>query len=64
MDSFRWAKHPMRDRICELKHGIPLTFIYGELSWVEKHPGEFIKKKRVGSSVDIHVSEYYLYVFF
>jgi hypothetical protein len=58
MDSFRWAKHPIRDRIiCELKDNIYLTFIYGELSWVEKNPGEFIKKKRVGSRVDIHVSE-------
>ncbi len=62
MDSFRWAKHPMRDRICALKHSIPLTFIYGELSWVEKNPGEFIKEKRVGSLVDIHVSENTTYV--
>jgi hypothetical protein len=46
----------MRERICELKHRLPLTFIYGELSWVDKSPGEFIKEKRVGSSVAIHVS--------
>ncbi|XP_046461530.1 (Lyso)-N-acylphosphatidylethanolamine lipase-like isoform X2 [Daphnia pulex] len=55
MDSFRWAKHPMRDRICKLKQSIPLTFIYGELSWVDKSPGEFIKEKRVGCLVYIHI---------
>jgi len=56
MDSYRWAKYPMKERICKLRKNLALTFIYGQLSWVDRNPAEFIKVKRVESSVDIHVS--------
>ena len=58
MDSYRWAKYPMKERICELRKNLALTFIYGQLSWVDRNPAEFIKDKRVESSVDIHVRGY------
>lgn len=55
MASFGWAKFPMLHRIPALKSSIPITFIYGARSWIDRFPGQTIKEMRNGSSVDIHI---------
>lgn len=56
MSRFGWAKYPMIHRISALRSDVPLTFIYGARSWIDRHPGELIREMRKGSSVDLHVS--------
>lgn len=56
MARFGWAKFPMIHRISALRSDVPLTFIYGARSWIDRNPGELIKEMRNGSSVDLHVS--------
>ncbi|EFX66233.1 hypothetical protein DAPPUDRAFT_64905 [Daphnia pulex] len=36
MDLFEWAKYPMVHRIPALRSDVPLTFIYGAESWVDR----------------------------
>lgn len=55
MASFGWAKYPMLHRISALRSDVPLTFIYGARSWVDRHPGQIIKENRKESSVEMHV---------
>ena len=55
MASFGWAKFPMLHRIPALNPDIPITFIYGARSWIDRFPGQTIKEMRNGSAVDIHV---------
>nr|CAH0110460.1 unnamed protein product [Daphnia galeata] len=55
MASFGWAKYPMLHRIPALRSDIPLTFIYGARSWVDRQPGQLIKESRKESSVELHV---------
>ena len=50
-----WAKFPMLHRIPALNPDIPITFIYGARSWIDRFPGQTIKEMRNGSAVDIHV---------
>jgi hypothetical protein len=61
MASFGWAKYPMLHRIPALRSDIPLTFIYGARSWVDRQPGQLIKESRKESSVELHVSDCYLF---
>ncbi|XP_075168131.1 pummelig [Haematobia irritans] len=53
MESFGWAKHPMIHRIKDVRHDIPMTFIYGSRSWIDSSSGEKIKAQRGGCKVDI-----------
>ena len=55
MASFGWAKFPMIHRIPALRNDVPITFIYGARSWIDRKPGEFIQELRKDSFVDIHV---------
>lgn len=55
MESFGWAKHPMIHRIKDVRHDIPMTFIYGTRSWIDSSSGEKIKAQRGDSVVDIKV---------
>lgn len=55
MESFGWAKHPMIHRIKDVRHDIPMTFIYGTRSWIDSSSGEKIKAQRGDSIVDIKV---------
>lgn len=55
MASFGWAKYPMLHRISALRSDVPLTFIYGARSWVDRHPGQIIKENRKDSFVELHV---------
>lgn len=53
MESFGWAKHPMINRIKDVRSDIPITFIYGSRSWIDSSSGERIKSQRGISMVDI-----------
>jgi len=55
MASFGWAKFPMIHRIPALRNDVPITFIYGARSWIDRKPGEFIQELRKDSFVDIHI---------
>lgn len=53
MQGFGWAKHPMIHRIKDVRHDIPITFIYGSRSWIDSSSGEKIKSLRATSIVEI-----------
>lgn len=53
--SHGWAKHPMINRIADLEPNIPITFIYGSRSWVDRNPGIQVKYTRLHSYVDVQV---------
>jgi len=50
-----WAKSPLVHRVSEWKADLPVTFIYGARSWMDKNPAYVIKNERDGSYVDIQV---------
>ncbi|GAB6022694.1 hypothetical protein CHUAL_006789 [Chamberlinius hualienensis] len=50
-----WAKHPMANRILALKNDVPMSFIFGSESWVDKAPGYEIQNKREDSHVAVYV---------
>ena len=66
MTGLAYAKCPMIDRINSLNDNIPITFIYGENSWVDKNPGFRIKKYlRLNSYVDVQIlkeATHHLYI--
>ena len=49
MKSFGWAKYPMLHRISALRSDVPITFIYGARSWIDRQPGQIIKEMRTNS---------------
>lgn len=55
MSGFGWAKHPMINRVHQLKEQIPLTIIYGSRSWVDSAPGDQIRTLRPNSYVNVEV---------
>lgn len=55
MASFGWAKFPMIHRISALDPGVPMTFIYGARSWIDRHPGQQIQQTRKDGYVDVQV---------
>ncbi|XP_013791729.1 protein ABHD4-like isoform X1 [Limulus polyphemus] len=52
---FGWAKHPMISRIHQLREDVPITFIYGSRSWVDRQTGFQTKFVRLNSYVDVQV---------
>lgn len=58
MSGFGWAKHPMINRIHELRSDIPMTLIYGSRSWVDNSKSSIIKEKRPDSFVNVQVCLY------
>jgi hypothetical protein len=52
---FGWAKNPMINRIHHLDKRIPITFIYGQNTWMDKSIGEMVKKD-VQNCVQIKVN--------
>ncbi|KAG8200343.1 hypothetical protein JTE90_028525 [Oedothorax gibbosus] len=56
-DPSGWAKHPMMYRLNSLDVKVPITFIYGSRSWVNRQPGLQIKYSRLNSFVDVQVIE-------
>lgn len=56
-DKLRYAKHPMDERILSLREDIPIWFVYGDKSWMEKHQSVFVKENRPGSFVSVEIIE-------
>ncbi|VVC26343.1 Alpha/beta hydrolase fold-1,Alpha/Beta hydrolase fold [Cinara cedri] len=50
---FGWAKNPMIKRLEYLDKRVPITFIYGKNTWMDKSVGEIVKKERANSFVHI-----------
>lgn len=50
-----WPKYPLAARMTELHTDIPLTFVYGQLSWIDSTPGYIIKLSRPNSYTHIEV---------
>lgn len=49
-----WAKFPMGERVLTgMKSDIPITFLYGEKSWMDNKYGEIIKEARPNSYTQI-----------
>ncbi|KAK9892124.1 hypothetical protein WA026_018325 [Henosepilachna vigintioctopunctata] len=50
-----WAKIPIVKRIHKLKSNIPMTFIFGSKTWMDKEMATRIKAMRPHSSVDMKI---------
>lgn len=49
-----WAKNPMGERLKEgIKEDIPITFLYGAISWMDNKYGQIIKDSRPNSYTHI-----------
>ncbi|CAL4061306.1 unnamed protein product, partial [Meganyctiphanes norvegica] len=57
MQGLLHAKHPIIDRMDDMPKEMPITFIYGERSWMERSSGYQIKEERFNSYVDVKVIE-------
>jgi len=55
MANYGWAKYPMIHRLPALRKDVPITFIYGARSWIDRKPGDCIKELRENSVVDVHI---------
>lgn len=55
IDTFAWSKFPIMKRIPDLDKDVPITFIYGSTSWVERGPGPEVQKMREGSYVNVEI---------
>ncbi|KAJ6648593.1 (Lyso)-N-acylphosphatidylethanolamine lipase [Pseudolycoriella hygida] len=54
-----WAKHPIGDRVLiGMQDDIPITFLYGEKSWMDNKYGEIIKAARPNSYTQIEIVPY------
>lgn len=56
MSGFGWAKHPMLNRIDDLRSDKPITLLYGSRSWIDKSSWEIVKQARPQSIVNTQVS--------
>ncbi|XP_055542151.1 (Lyso)-N-acylphosphatidylethanolamine lipase [Wyeomyia smithii] len=54
MKNLGWAKNPMINRIQDLKHNVPITFVYGEKSWLDNTAGDIVKQLRHHEYVKVH----------
>ncbi|XP_022666398.1 protein ABHD4-like isoform X2 [Varroa destructor] len=50
---FGWTKYPMVYRLSHLDNQVPITFIYGSLTFITKKPAFRIREERKGCYVDI-----------
>jgi len=58
---FGWAKNPMIKGIHNLDKRVPITFIYGQNTWMDQSIGQKIKLERKNNFVQvevIHISYY------
>lgn len=54
LDGGPWAKHPIGERVLTgIKDDIPITFLYGEKSWMDNKYGAIIKEARPNSYTHI-----------
>ncbi|CAN8024205.1 unnamed protein product [Ixodes persulcatus] len=52
---FGWTKHPMVERFLNLDPKVPVTFLYGDRTFITRSPAKYIKKNRSAGYVDIQV---------
>jgi len=57
---FGWAKNPMIKRIHYLDKRVPITFIYGQNTWMDQSIGQKIKSERENNLVRVEVIYYQL----
>lgn len=50
-----YAMKPMLQKLIELDVDLPMTLLYGELSWIDSDTGFEIKEARPDSYVDVHL---------
>lgn len=55
MVNSNYARFPMVDRIMKLPPLVPITFIYGVNSWIDRQPGRSIKERWNGPTVKLNV---------
>lgn len=53
---YGWAKNPMIKRIQYLDKRVPITFIYGQNTWMDKSIGMMVKNERQNSYVQVKVN--------
>lgn len=51
---YGWARAPLINRVQEIDSRLPITFIYGEKTWMDKTVGRKVQDLRAGSSVSVH----------
>lgn len=51
---FGWAKFPLLNRVADIRKDLPITFIYGEHTWMDRSSGLKTAKLRPNSKVDVH----------
>lgn len=50
-----WAKHPMIQRIADIDKDLPMTFIYGSRTWMDRECGNQTRYLRNESRVDVEI---------
>lgn len=55
ISQFAYAKMPMIERIGGMSPSIPISFIYGELSWMDRSCGAQTRELLPQSRIDVHV---------
>lgn len=58
-----WAKRPMIQRIGDIEKELPITFIYGSRTWMDRECGNQSKYLRPDSRVDVEVWSMILFGF-
>ncbi len=51
-----WARNPIQNRLNDIPKALPMTIIYGSISWVRQLPDQLIRESRPNSYVDIQVN--------
>eukprot|EP01111_Echinosteliopsis_oligospora_P001518 TRINITY_DN1226_c0_g1_i1.p1 TRINITY_DN1226_c0_g1~~TRINITY_DN1226_c0_g1_i1.p1 ORF type:complete len:365 (+),score=113.37 TRINITY_DN1226_c0_g1_i1:685-1779(+) len=62
--SMAWAKHPLCDRLPSLSPSVPVTFIYGQHTWMDPSAGVKLSQKLRGVSKVVQVANagHHLYI--
>lgn len=55
MTGLGWAKHPMLNRMHEVREDKPITLLYGSRSWIDKSSWDLLKEARQDYYVNVQV---------
>ncbi|XP_050542632.1 (Lyso)-N-acylphosphatidylethanolamine lipase [Daktulosphaira vitifoliae] len=53
LKGFGWAKNPMIKRFHDIHNEVPITFIYGQDTWMDQSIADVVKKERLNGVVNI-----------